>query len=116
MKNYLKNLFLIFPFFACTTPSTTNNLDKEKLRAFNLFSAKLKTLDLDSIREISTNKGVESLMSWSDSLRQKTFIKCLSTDLANEGQGVFDYLEWDSVTFAISMGNQILLLVLRMVI
>ena len=78
--------------------------DSKLNETLSYFSQKLLDSNLDQIKNITTEKGFESLMKWSDSLKNKEFLKTLSENLKNGGNGVFNKKEMDSLII-LSLGK-----------
>jgi len=84
--------------FSCS--KSNPDLDK----SLTDFSNKLIDIKSDGLRVITTDKGFNSLMEWSDSLDNKKFLNRLSENLKNRGSGVFDKNDLDSVVI-LSLGK-----------
>jgi hypothetical protein len=72
------------------------------LKVINGFSNKLISRDTNQIKSITTDKGYKSILEWSDTLKNISFIEMLSNDLKNENI-IYDLIS-DS-EFEIHTGN-----------
>jgi hypothetical protein len=68
------------------------------------FSSVIADVDSDELKKITTEKGFNSIMTWSDSLSNTQFLRRLSDNLKNGGSGVFDKNDLDSVVI-LSLGK-----------
>jgi len=91
-------LFILTVNFSCVESDSKLN------ETLSYFSQKLLDSNSDEIKNITTEKGFESLMKWSDSLKNKEFLKTLSGNLKNGGNGVFNKKEMDSLII-LSLGK-----------
>lgn len=61
------------------------------------FSAVIAEIDSEKLEKITTEKGFNSIMTWSDSLNNTHFLRNLSDNLKNGGDGVFRTNDLDSI-------------------
>jgi len=87
-----------------TVPFSCVESDSKLNETLSYFSQKLSESNADELKKISTENGFESLMKWSDSLKNKRFLKTLSKDLKDGGNGVFNRKEMDSLII-LSLGK-----------
>lgn len=76
------------------------NVDLKK--SLRDFSIELSSMDSIRIKKITTQKGFESIMKWSDSLRYKDFVNHLAKNCKE--LNVFDVTKTDSVIY-LSLGK-----------
>ncbi|WP_196889871.1 hypothetical protein [Aureivirga sp. CE67] len=68
------------------------------------FSDVLAEINSAELEKITTKKGFNSIMDWSDSLRNTKFLHDLSDDLKNGGDGIFHTNDLDSIII-LSLGE-----------
>ncbi len=78
------------------------SLDSEIEADLDHFAEIIKSKDVSKIKKITTNKGLTSLMDWSDSLRNERFITKLGENLKNNN--IFNVQKADSVIY-LSLGE-----------
>jgi len=96
-RYYLIYLCIFATLISCSSiePKLGSQLTK--------LSSKIKTGNTKNFRDLFTDKGYNSILSWSDSLRNKNFLIGLSDNLSDEGKGVFSVTDNDSLIY-LSLG------------
>lgn len=112
MKNTIKFILIslfILAQLGCSEKSSTENITTElneelKLKKpLNELGCEIESKDSIRIKNISTDKGYASLLSWSDSLRSDSFINDLSRLMKN--YNVFEITKWNDSMLAVSLGK-----------
>ena len=96
----LKNIILLTLVLNFGCSDSNPELDK----SLTDFSTVIADIDSDELKKITTEKGFNSIMTWSDSLSNIQFLRRLSDNLKNGGSGVFDKNDLDSVVI-LSLGK-----------
>lgn len=112
MRNTIKFILItlfISIQFGCSDKGSDENIptalnDKHKLKEpINKLGCEIESKDLTRIKTITTDKGYNSILSWSDSLQNISFINTLSKDL--KYYNVAKINQWNDSMFALSLGD-----------
>lgn len=95
-------LITSFFLFRCGGKSGWSN---EQFEYYNLdtIARSLNSLDCTLINCVSTKKGFNSILKWSDSIRQKSFVKDISRDLKDKR--VFNITKHKDSLVVLSLGS-----------
>ncbi|WP_157609342.1 hypothetical protein [Psychroflexus torquis] len=74
-----------------------SNSNPELDKSLTDFSVVIAEIDSEELEKITTEKGFNSIMTWSDSLSNTQFLRKLSDNLKNGGDGVFHTNDLDSI-------------------
>ncbi len=96
--------FFTILLLAFLSLSSCNKLTPELSKNLTELSVIIKSKEKSKLLKICTERGYKSILSWSDNLRNDTFINNLSENLSNNGQGVFNVSENDSLIY-LSLGK-----------
>jgi hypothetical protein len=112
MKNTIKFILIslfIVAHLGCSNKSSeenvTNDLNEESelKKSLIVMAGELESNDSLRIKNITTENGYSSLISWSDSLNDNSFINRLSKDL--KYYNVADINKWNDSMIALSLGK-----------
>ena len=99
----MKIIKLIFILILTVNLSCMDS-NPELSKSLTDFSQKLSDIKPDELKKITTQNGFKSLMNWSDSLKNYSFLNKLSENLKDGGNGVFKKIYLDSLVI-LSLGK-----------
>jgi hypothetical protein len=69
-------------------------------------SSSLASLDSNNIKSITTENVYRTILEWSDSLKSKWFLKKLSNNLRDDGNGIFEITKHNDSIIVLSLGEE----------
>jgi len=113
MRNCSIHEYIIILIIVFTTLVGCENKNSHKIflglnERYNLdtLSSSLASLDSNNIKSITTENVYRTILEWSDSLKSKWFLKKLSNNLRDDGNGIFEITKHNDSIIVLSLGEE----------
>jgi len=98
----VKNIIVVLIVVISSCSNSKLNNSKYFKSVVVPYATEIQSRDISRIQDITTERGLESLLEWSDSLKDESFIERLSLDIKDFN--VFSIMDSDSIVI-LSLGK-----------